>query len=512
MVEQADALTHRVLVAIAQRDSWMLVSCGTSNGKFKQKREFTHRSPRRGEVSNFGLLQAVIAESNTSLIVLPPVPPPRQRVSPIMLLTVQRHVNPIPTVLESTVDLSRRFGSWKTFFRDENEILAANSIAKAEVEEEGLSSGAVGDKAKTKDADDADHVHHHHHPDHRRSGIVGAAPQVVVDELPAFVAFFANAVAHRGAVVTCNGMGYTAGGCMWEMRYPDASQWRSVASWVTSPASPSAQFPQISGELKFDVAVPMCDEWCRGYYHFSHEHLPRIALVLPLLMRNPRAVVVFSHDLNGFQRQFVFDIFGVKKEQVVVGTVHAPVVAYPTPMRCGNTFTEALHLLRREVYDAMSLASVAAHNDSEPGRKQRLQFLFAERSKLSRMPRNYFALKTQLTREFATDFDFVTTLGNEHAAQQVRFFYNADVVLGPHGANLANMLFMRPNGHVIEMASMAKGNLCYYATACRIPVFHHLILHQKGKDDAFELEYSLLRRHVAAARDEILSRKIGPTE
>ena len=109
----------------------------------------------------------------------------------------------------------------------------------------------------------------------------------------------------------------------------------------------------------------------------------------------------------------------------------------------------------------------------------------------------------QLVKEFDSVCDFSTTAGETDASHQVRLFHGADIVVGPHGANIANMMWMRHGTHVVEMASAKKGNMCYYSTAGRINVTHQLLLHNQGKDSKYDVDYPELRAHFVFALNAV---------
>jgi hypothetical protein len=359
-------------------------------------------------------------------------------------LALPTAVNHVPVSYTDGMNLSKPFGSWHASFHPVAALLAAESPRQ-----------------------------------------LSQPPQVIEAQPLPSVAVFRNGIAHRGHVISSKGVAYTNGGCLWGFTAPHAFP-------TLPPAAESAAA----------VVVPLCDEWCKGYYHFTHEHLPRLALVHDALLRFRNVTVMLAAAPNAFQRQFLFDVLRIPRARVAWGrTVAAPVALYPTAMRCGNTFTAVLHLLRRIVFRSLALAPPAGrHLRGEGAADDPFVFLFAERNKLSRMPSNYHALKAELVahvaRKHAGKVRFVTTKGRENATAQVGMFYDADVVLGPHGANLANMMFMRGGTHVIEMASYAKGNLCYYSTAARVGVTHHLAMHRRGKDDTYTLPFAVLRDHV----------------
>ena len=425
--------------------------------------DYAHRQKRRHEFSSVELAREVsrIAQLDA-----------------LKTFYVYHHSLPVsianpPVQLSTSFNISVPFGSWDVAFHPTagDSRLVHNSHSRAPPEE----------KKKPR------HL------------VKFMSPQKMDVQPPLWSAVFSHAAVSHGHVITCDGYALTAGGCLWDFHLPKV---RSEADVRRVP-----------------LAIALCDEWCKGYYHFTHEHLPRVALVHALLTQpNSGAQLVLSHKPNGFQRQFLHDVLGISEARVSYGeVVVGDRVVYPMPQRCGNTFTHLLGMLRGIVYRRLNM-SHRTSGDSEQNyrpspqaaattldRKPALRLLFAERKHLSRMPSNYNDLKSRLLHDFAGDFLFATTTGDSDAKHQVTLFHSADIVLGPHGANLANMMWMRSGRHVIEMASWRKGNMCYYSTAARLNLTHHLVLHAKGKDAVYTLDYPYLFQHVAFARDQLLS-------
>ena len=46
--------------------------------------------------------------------------------------------------------------------------------------------------------------------------------------------------------------------------------------------------------------------------------------------------------------------------------------------------------------------------------------------------------------------------------EQMAYFYNASIVISPHGAGLTNILFCKPNTRIIEIASSAMNSLQHF--------------------------------------------------
>ncbi len=71
----------------------------------------------------------------------------------------------------------------------------------------------------------------------------------------------------------------------------------------------------------------------------------------------------------------------------------------------------------------------------------------------------------------------IVTLDNMDIVHQIQYFYNANIIIGLHGAGLSNIIFSKPNTHVIECGTILypcfknlceKMNLNYYYTNSKL--------------------------------------------
>eukprot|EP00758_Cryptobia_borreli_P010551 Tbor_TRINITY_DN5578_c0_g1::TRINITY_DN5578_c0_g1_i6::g.13688::m.13688 len=125
-------------------------------------------------------------------------------------------------------------------------------------------------------------------------------PQIVEAAPPLFVGVFPGGLVKSGYGVTCNGHLLSAGGCLWRNIYV---------------SHPKEKLPSIH---ESEIIIPLCDTWCRGYYHFTHEHLPRLALVHVLLTHpDSNALLVLPNKPSYFVKQFLFDVLGIPTKNVV---------------------------------------------------------------------------------------------------------------------------------------------------------------------------------------------------
>lgn len=303
-------------------------------------------------------------------------------------------------------------------------------------------------------------------------------PQLLHAQVPMFFTVFSGgAWVADGNVVTCQ-RAFTTGGCMWDFK-------TTGTTIKSTKRDPNA-----------DVLVAICDDWCNGFFHFTHEHLPRVALVAHILHQNPHARITIPPK-NGFVLQYMRDVFGFAPEQLVSYRTarYAEHVVYPQPQKCGSIFTSTLFLLRKMVFSRLRLADPTRDSSI---RRPRLLVALAERKKLSRMPRNYHDLIAELKARYEGVVEFRSALGL-NVTEQIKLFHEADVAMGPHGANLSNILWMRHRAYVIEFISYSYANLCYYGTAARLGLKFGAVFHGATKGGPYNLSVAELARHIDLA-------------
>ncbi|RNF11485.1 glycosyltransferase [Trypanosoma rangeli] len=361
-------------------------------------------------------------------------------------------VRQTPVVLSPQFDIKKRFGLWRVFFC---------SPLPNKRDSRALPSRSDGEWALPLDEEYSE-------------------SQFLRPQPPLYMAVFFNAVVSNSFVITCGGNVYTCGGCL--------RRWH---------------LPIIQSTEQLDwrgVVVALCDEWCKGYYHFTHEHLPRLALVHKILLEREDAVLVLYAPMKSFHRQWLIDVLGIPSGRIMRKTlpVHGNLVLYPIPNVCGTPFTHLTYALRDIVFERLHLMPPL------PVTQRKLRLLFAERARLSRMPFNYHKLKQQILEEYDALFEFRALSGNLHVAEQIHAFYDADIVVGPHGSNLANAMWMRHGSHLMEFISYRYANMCYHTTASSINVTYHAIFHNAWKDGKYFLSYETIRRHINYAVEALL--------
>ncbi|RYH30438.1 glycosyltransferase family 61 protein [archaeon] len=244
--------------------------------------------------------------------------------------------------------------------------------------------------------------------------------------------------------------------------------------------------------------------WDQNYYHFHMDSLARLVHYLPFLRENPK-IKIHLFEYENFEkglwnnepamrqgrhiRHRVLTLLGLNSSRIVTNAVYANVVYIPRATHCSHPASNPLeiHLLAREL-----LQGAYAYLARTPSGLPRLiHQLFMERNisqfnatahyKAKERPsvsgtKILLLLQREDTndRKWSCDFTYrmhaalektfpehkvikITSKGhnapNFCAACEIFLFSLADVFVAEHGAGIANIMFMRPGGLLIETVS-----------------------------------------------------------
>ncbi|NML68050.1 glycosyltransferase family 61 protein [Hymenobacter sp. RP-2-7] len=205
-----------------------------------------------------------------------------------------------------------------------------------------------------------------------------------------------------------------------------------------------------------------------NYYHWIIETLPRLLALrekypgCALLVPEPTPEYIrVSAAIFGFTK-----LVGITKDAVL--KVPNLLIPYATPSHWGLTYGYeeggVINEIRREVVAALQLPEVQPHRR-----------LYISRSRANaRRLLNEEAVQT-LVKQY--EFEVVYFEGMSFR-EQVALMQQAAVVLGVHGANLTNLVFMQPGTQVIEMMSAEINNLTYYRLATYLSIGYYSVAYE----------------------------------
>eukprot|EP00667_Euglena_gracilis_P006663 EG_transcript_6724 len=305
--------------------------------------------------------------------------------------------------------------------------------------------------------------------------------QVTMAEAELYVMVFQNSWVYRGSVVQCNR--YFAPGACTGLQEP-------INNFEAIP--PKEKDGGQPGEQVF----VLCDRHCKGYYHWTHEQLPRLGVMYDRLIKDPSIIITAPRNgmimqylqLMGFPKTQVRDIYK-KATADRYPTVFYKTVYYPQPMRCGSILAPQLFLIRKIIFQRLGL-NAARTGPVDP---QRMLVVLADRTD-RRQPRNAKNISLALRARFP-NVEFVSHLGKD-VKTQIELFNRADLVIGPHGANLGNIMWSKQGAAVLEYVPVKTGNLCYYQTASKLDLQYRMLVVPLAIDVPNEVSFEEVARHV----------------
>ena len=226
----------------------------------------------------------------------------------------------------------------------------------------------------------------------------------------------------------------------------------------------------------------LTNQWARNHFHWLLDTLPRAAL-LPLDELREQPVIV-PGGLSSGQVESLERI-GIDRSRLVTfdgGHLQVSELVFPSLVGgTGNPPRWALTWLRDRLVPS----------PGETGRR-----LYVSRADAAS---RRVANETELVAALAHHGFERVTPGMLPMFEQLRMFAEAEVILGPHGAGMVNLLGARPGARVIELFERRYVNGCYYALADALELsYWYLVAEGSGRTD-LRVDIAAVERTLAAA-------------
>jgi capsular polysaccharide biosynthesis protein len=223
---------------------------------------------------------------------------------------------------------------------------------------------------------------------------------------------------------------------------------------------------RISGQ----VAI-LASTGSANYYHWLFDVLPRLEMLRKAgFLQNPNLSFILERPLNTFQREslryygftlprviFLQDFPHIECEEMILPSL---------PGRIGDVPPWVCDFLRNPLVGL------------SPTTNKKNMYFITRRKTTSRN-----LLNEQLLLDSLASFGVQVVEPQDLTfSEQVDLFANADVVIGTHGAGLANIVFCKRNSRLLEFMASEYRNKCYWALAGNIPIrYAYVIGEESGK-------------------------------
>jgi capsular polysaccharide biosynthesis protein len=228
--------------------------------------------------------------------------------------------------------------------------------------------------------------------------------------------------------------------------------------------------------------------WCRGYYHWICDVLPRVQAALPGLPAGTRFIV--PDGMTGPERDSLAGV-GVQPESCIAFRGKRPwsvekLVHVPPITMTGDHTPDSLQALRDRIFASLG-----------PDRAQR------------RDKKIYISRKQGAERSILNEADLLPVLRRSEFEivrceeltfeQQVRLFREAETVIGPHGGGFANLVWCHPGTKVFEILGSASIRRCYWSICSALGLLYHCgIVDQLNEDGSMHVDPLLFEAGLQA--------------
>ena len=242
--------------------------------------------------------------------------------------------------------------------------------------------------------------------------------------------------------------------------------------------------------------------WGASFFHLMVENLPRIAPYLEFLKANPR-IMIHAQAVDGYTAQAI-ELLGVNRTRLIKGTIRARRVYLPQATPCGFANLQGLQILAHHYRNYLQLLPAIP--------LQRRPSILLIRRSGSRRFTQHSRIQSEL-EAIAVDFDLEFELFIDNPSppmQAAMFMFNrADLVVGPHGAGLSNLVYCKPGTLVIEgVCNPPHVNMCYQWTAHVLGLRYHGIGSRGGCETRIDVDYTLVanaaRHLLQSSRNRVL--------
>jgi len=240
----------------------------------------------------------------------------------------------------------------------------------------------------------------------------------------------------------------------------ESSPYFGTPTWREHPLYLKGRLPRVR-RVEGDLLV-LATRGSANYYHYLTDVLPRLGVYAERVPDGDPTPTVLVPQGRGWQRTLL----------EIAGFGHLPVVEDDPGLafRADRLFVPSIPNVL-EIAPASVVAWVRENLRPSPDADRRPRRLYVTRGDQPNSRR--VVREPELWPELESRGFEKVEPGSLSPQQQIDVFSAAEIVVGPHGAALTNLLFCPPGVTVLEVFTASYVNQCYYSIAESIPDAHY---------------------------------------
>ena len=216
----------------------------------------------------------------------------------------------------------------------------------------------------------------------------------------------------------------------------------------------------LPGQLEIMEEVFVVSQmWPNKFYHKMVEITPRLVPYLEFLHKHPH-IKIHAGSVNSDLDPEWLRILGLARSRFILGTFRARMVYMPEIVYCGFAHVSSIQLTSQMFRERIREITPNAHKDT---------IIMIRRIKHFRGFGNFRLLETiaeNIARRYGLRFWVFSDDRLPTFTETMWRFNKAVLIIAPHGAGLANMIFSEPGTFVIEgLCPPPQTNMCFQRLA-----------------------------------------------
>ena len=315
---------------------------------------------------------------------------------------------------------------------------------------------------------------------------------------------------HEAVGMDYHGMLFTLSG-LWRLPrscgpFSKALEFSPTFNYYTSLVAGGDPEPLPAPSHVLDHAVVLTQFKSEEYYHNLIENLPRLTLLPPALLHPDSSVPIVILAPRYDTQLELFDWLQLRHRLLLLPTIDSwvqtrQVMVVPSHGSCGSPNPRMLQAFRHMLHERSGWMADAmpdmftAHSVTAVKRVLWIQRITGYRSVT-----NDAELLGDLTAALPdAELTFHRSDARLSMREVAQLYYDADLVIGPHGAGLSNLLFSRPATVVIEfLPTREHPNTCFNFLAGVLSLEHiRLMTPPMAKGDLITVPRAALAEALA---------------